>query len=259
VQVVVIDRFEQIASGRVMRGFTRRARATVRHLGYDVRRVDACDDERWHAYVEPLRERRRAQTLDDATALSQRYREPVFGEITAYELLERLARCIDVGDRDLGLVSQLVHALQVVDALQEAGVDDPDLVVAALFHDVGKLLLSVADDPAHVVGPTRMLGDGGVRAGLDRCVFQWGADEYAYGRLVGRVPDHVSWLVRYHSLLERDCRPFMDDRDVEYTERYLQIFQVHDGGSKSWTHVPARGLEHYRGLVEERFPEPLVF
>jgi putative nucleotidyltransferase with HDIG domain len=33
-----------------------------------------------------------------------------------------------------------IHALQVLNRLKEAGLDDPDLLTAALLHDIGKIL-----------------------------------------------------------------------------------------------------------------------
>ena len=242
-----------------MGAIKRRAATTFRRLGYDVRRVDSREEARWRASVQPVRERRFAQTCDDARALAEKYREPVFGEVRAFDLLERLALCIDVADEQMGLVNQMVHVLQMTDAMQADGIDDPDLIVAALFHDIGKLLLLVGEDPANVVGPTHFIAHGGPGAGFDRCTLRWGADDFAYARLVDHVPDHVAWLVRYHSIFPPECHAFMDDRDTRYAERYHALFQHYDGGSKSWSHLPSRGLEHYRDLVTEWFPEPIAF
>jgi Myo-inositol oxygenase len=152
-----------------------------------------------------------------------------------------------------------VHALQVAEAMEADGVDDPDLLVAALVHDMGKVLLLVGEDPANVGGATAVIGSAGAGLGLERCTLQWGADEFAYSRLEGHVPDHVAWLVRYHSIDIEACRTYMDERDVRYVDAYLTRFQQYDDPSKSWSHLPNRRLEDYRDLIEAWFPEPILF
>ena len=38
----------------------------------------------------------------------------------------------------------------MLEAMARDGIDDPDLLLAVLIHDVGKLLLVVGEDPANV-------------------------------------------------------------------------------------------------------------
>ena len=87
------------------------------------------------------------------------------------------------------------------DGLERDGMRDPNMLVAAITHDLGKVLLLMAEAPEHVVGMTAPIGPHLQGIGLDNVVFQWSHDEFAYSRLRDHVPDHVAWLLRYHSIL----------------------------------------------------------
>jgi inositol oxygenase len=240
--------------GAVKRGAARLARG----LGYEVRRVQSKPDP-WREQVRAVTERRNRQTVDDVRALTEKYRAPIFGTVRVWDLVERLALCIDGADPDLRMVSQHVHALQVVEGMFADGVDDPDLLVAGMVHDIGKVLLLVGEDPANVGGMTRVIDAAGAGAGLDNCVMQWGHDEFGYSRLKDHVPEHVAWLIRYHSVDLDACGALMDERDRRLAARYLEPFTRYDAGTKSAVHVPSASDPRFRDLVERAFPDPIVF
>lgn len=232
----------------------------ARSLGYDVRRVESQPEAQWMAHARPLIERRDAQTIDDARALRRKYEEPVFGEVAVWELVERQALCIDEMDVRLGLVNQFVHALQVADGMVADGITDDELLVVALVHDIGKLPVLVGEDPANVGSMTYVMSGPEPGAGLDQCIVQWGHDEFGYTRLRDHVPEHLAWLVRYHSIDIEQARPFMDERDATYVEQYLRPFRHYDGSTKSIVRMPdARNLARYREMIEEAFPHPIRF
>ena len=170
-----------------------------------------------------------------------------------------LAQCVDPSDPALDCVSQLVHTLQILSGMEEDGIDDPDLLLAALIQDLGKILLLTGEAPENVVGGNTPIGPAEAGAGLDRCVFQWNHDQFVYSRLGALVPDHVAWLLRYHSIHVPECVHLMDARDRRYTERYLRVFQKYDRGTKSVYRLPAVRLEKYRSLIEDAFPRAVVF
>ena len=201
---------------------------------------------------------RARQTADDVTALKARYENAVFGKVRIWDLIERLALCIDQSDRRLFCGSQFVHAQQVFAAMQANGVDDPDMLLLALVHDLGKVLLLASAAPEEVVGVTRRIVDGEPGAGLDRAVYQFGHGEFLYSRVAGLVPDHVAWVVRWHNIRPEAEAPFMTAQEREWTTRWLEPFRRFDGGFVSPYYVPKLDLARCRELVERAFPSPVL-
>ncbi len=204
-------------------------------------------------------EQHRAQTAETVKALERKYSAPVLGKVQVWDLLERLSQCVDPTDSGLYGTSQLVHVLQVLEAMEDDGITDRDLHLAALVHDIGKLLLLHGETPDNVVCMNTPIGEYPAGVGLENCVLQWNHDEFAYSRLTGHVPDHVAWLVRYHSVMLGECAPLMNARDRDWAQRYLVPFQKYDQSSKSPYEVPRKSLADYRELIEELFPQPILF
>jgi hypothetical protein len=124
---------------------------------------------------------------------------------------------------------------------------------------VGKVTLLTDELPENIVCRIGRIGEYPEGIGLDNVMYQFGHGEMIYSRLKGHVPDHVAWLLRYHAINVEESRPFMDDRDREYTRKYLRPFQRFDGGFKSAAHLPKIKLAKYRDLIEETFPNPILF
>lgn len=204
-------------------------------------------------------DRHQRQTVADVEALRARYAAPILGDVLVWDLIRALADVHDATDTRLGSTSQLTHTLNVAAAMDRDGVDDEDLLVAALIHDTGKLLLSVGEAPENVVCMNEPIGDYAPGAGLDNCVFQWNHDEFAWSRFREHVPAHLAWLVRYHSIYPDRCARLMDDHDREWTARYLKPFSHYDQDFKSPFRPPDRPLEHWRTLIFDRFPRPIPF
>jgi hypothetical protein len=216
----------------------------------------------WSAFAreaDAITQRHWRQTRDTVAALKRKYEQPVIGYERVWTLVERLALCVDPTDGELLGTSQLVHTRQVVAAMEQDGVRDPDMLIAAITHDLGKVLLLMAEAPEHVVGMTAPIGPHPPGIGLDNVVFQWSHDEFVYSRLRDHVPDHVAWLLRYHSILVDRAEPFMDTRDRAYLDRYLLPFRIYDQRSKSPCRLPSPAvLEAHRGLIEAAFPHPIL-
>jgi len=206
----------------------------------------------------PFIERHRAQTIDTVELLRGRYGNPVFGVVPVWSVIEMLAHVVDRVDPALMNVSQEIHVLQMLEGLRAENADE-SLLLTALLHDLGKVLDLVGEDPAYIGGTNEPIGDYEPGVGLDRCVFQWNHDEFGYSRFAGRVPDHVGWLIRYHSTNPSKCLHLMDDRDRDYYERYWKDFNRVDGASKSIHVVPETRITDYRAIIEEAFPEPIPF
>lgn len=192
-----------------------------------------------------------------ALALREKYKTTTFGKMKVYDALRMLAECIDPTDTELYCVDQLVHTLQVANGMEQDGITDEYLIIAALIHDLGKIAELVGEKPEYVNGPNEPIGENEIGCGLDNAIFTWNHDEFAYEKLKDHVPDHVAWLVRYHSLRFDMSRELMDDRDWAYYDKYLGTFRKYDLGTKSIFNLPVKRLEDYRELIERHFPEEI--
>jgi hypothetical protein len=211
------------------------------------READAIYARHWH------------QTPEVVAALRRKYARPVVGRMRIWDAVQQLAFCIDRADTTLYCANQLIHVKQVVAAMEADGVEDPDMIAAAFTHDLGKILLLHGEAPENVLCANRPIGEHAPGAGLDRVLFQWNHDEFVYSRLAGHVPDHVAWLVHYHSIDLPRTLPLMDARDRRYVERYLLPFRRYDLDSKSAFSLPPAGtLARYRDLIEAYFPRPIL-
>lgn len=201
---------------------------------------------------------RMRQTADDVAALKARYENAVFGRVRAWDLIERLALCIDASDRRLFCTSQFVHLQQILAAMEANQVTDPDMLLLAMVHDLGKVLLLAGEAPENVVGVTWRVTGGEPGAGLDRTVFQFGHGEFIHSRLAGLVPDHVAWAARYHNVRLAEATPLMNEQERAWSERYLVPFRRFDGGFVSPYALPRIDLARYRDLIETALPSPIL-
>lgn len=198
--------------------------------------------------------RHSAQTVATVQELRRKYAVPVFGRIPVWEAIEMLGRCIDPTDCRLFGVSQHLHVLQILDAMENEGTASEEFVLAALLHDLGKVLLIAGETPENVVCMNDPIAAPGPGAGLDNCVLQWNHDEFAWSRLRGYLPDPVAWLIRYHSINVATCAQYFDARDRDYAERYLKPFARYDHGTKSPYNLPRRRLDDYRPTLDRALP-----
>lgn len=199
------------------------------------------------------------QTREQVAALDKKYEKPLYGPMPIWDLVEKSALCIDIADMRLLCVSQLVHLQQTVEQMDEAGVTDPVLLAAAVLHDLGKVLLLEGEAPENVCCGNRPIGTFTDGCGLDNITINFNHDRFMYLRLRGHVPDEVAWLVRYHSLHMDRAERYMNDRDRDWTERYLKPFRRLDLDSKSPARLPAADtLARCREIAEKALPKPLV-
>ena len=230
----------------------------LRSAGYELNSIDRSPAAQYRREAQPILDRRDRQTLADVRALQAKYEAPIFGEITMWDAVNMLAHVIDLVDPFLMNVSQEVHTLQVVEGMVAEGADD-DMLLAGLIHDVGKVLYLLDEDPANISGASAPVDTFEPGIGLDRCVLQFGADTLSHSRIAGRVPDHVSWLVHYHSIVPESCEPLMDERDREYYAKYWPTLHRLDHDTKSMSQPPRTRLRDYRALIDDAFPEPIPF
>ena len=202
---------------------------------------------------------RESQTLESVAALRQRYEtRPIIGEVSIERLFELLAQVIDPTNLGLYCGSQLTHTLQVVESMEEAGITDRDLIIAALLHDIGKVALLKGEKPENIeCGGKIPIGKNVAGGGFARSNFIWDHSDIVYARLKPYLNEKVAWLVRYHSI-QKECYRLMDDHDRYMFETYFKVFQVHDQ-TYSFYHNPKYLIDHYIGLLKEVFPTRILF
>lgn len=238
--------------------FKQFVRREVARRGYLLAKLPAGYGD-FRGQAEQIITRHRAQSVADVQGLRVKYERPVFGQVQVWDLVQKLGMVCDPSDGSLGCTSQLVHVLQVLQAMEEDGVDDPEMLIAAIVHDLGKLLLLTDEAPENVVCMVEPVGSYEMGVGLENCVLQWNHDEFIYSRLKDHLPDHIAWLLRYHSIYIDQCWTLMDDRDRRHTKQYLRPFQHYDQDFKSSHALPKKGIEAYREIVESWFPDPIQF
>ena len=138
------------------------------------------------------------------------------------------AQCVDQSDPNFCGASQYLHVQQVLAAMEEQGIDDPNLFLIALLHDLGKVFLLAGEVPENVVCTAGRIGDYEPGIGLDNVVYQFGHGELIYSRIKDHVPEPVAWTARYHNINSNDAAPYMNERDRTYTEQYLKPFRFFD-------------------------------
>jgi hypothetical protein len=228
-------------------------------IGVEPRRRRAHGDERRASQqmaADAIIERHDGQTIEDIERLTERYRRPVFGEVDTWELLLMLGQCVDPTDLRLGSASQLTHVLQVLDAMVADGVTDEDLLLVALFHDLGKVLLLTDEDPANVVGLNHRVA-GEVGGGLHQLTTNWNHDEFAHMRLAGILPTAHLELVRLHSVLPPELELYLAPDDLDFARRLHTPFARYDHESKSAFLRPRVRIDDFRDLVRRRMPARL--
>lgn len=204
-------------------------------------------------------EQHRQQTVATVAQLKRKYESIVFGKVRVWDLIEKLALCIDPTDMRLYAASQFVHIQQILASMEQNGIDDPNMLITAIIHDLGKVLLLTGELPENIVCGARRIGEYEKGIGLDNVVYQFGHGEFIYSRMKDHVPDHVAWAVRYHNINLEDAMPYMKAHEREYADKFLRPFQKFDGSFGSPYFCPKVNIGRYRDLIEEYFPQPILF
>lgn len=205
-----------------------------------------------------IRAAQESQTLETVKQLKAKYEGPIFGRVRVWDMFEKLALCIDPTDDVLLLTSQYVHVQQILEKMEHDGVHDRDMILTALLHDLGKVMLITAEVPEHIVCFTKPVGKYPRNVGLDNVIMQFGHDEMIYSRLKDYVPEHIAWTIRYHSALPGAIEPYLNERERKNNFELLEKFRVYDQGTKSTRHLPKVDMRKYRALIEDLFPQPIL-
>lgn len=206
-----------------------------------------------------IRGRQSQQTAEQVAFLRKKYQDAVFGKARVWDMIEKLGMCVDTSDNSLMLSSQFLHVQQILEAMERDGIEDKDLLLVALIHDIGKVMLLAGEAPEHVVGYIKPMNRPERGAGLENVMFQFGHDEFAWSRLKDHVPEHIAWTIRYHSAMAPTIEPYCNERERGFLKGCLEKFQPYDLGRKSYSHMPKVNMAKYRALIEDAFPQPILF
>ncbi len=201
-----------------------------------------------------IHHRHRSQTVDDINMLNIKYSNKLIfnNSICVWDAIEKLGMVSDPTDKELYSVSQWAHTLQVVNGMENDGIDDEELFLAAWLHDLGKILLLTDEDPANIVCDNFVIsGEHGI--GLNNCNLNWNHDEWAYMKLKKYVPDNIAWIIRYHSINE-SCYKYFDMNDDTYAHKYFNLFKKYDKGTKSMYSIPKVDIDKHRRMIENWIP-----
>jgi hypothetical protein len=237
---------------------------TLSQLSHKIQGLPPIPTAEFISEAAEIREAQRRQTLETVKQLKGKYEGPILGKARVWDLVEKLGMCVDASDDSLLMTSQYTHVQQILEGMERDGMkldhaDDRDLFLVALLHDVGKVMLLNDEAPEHVVGFTSPVGEFPSGAGLDNIVLQFGHDELIYSRLKDIVPEHIAWTIRYHSISTGEVERYFNAADKAKYDRYLSKFHPYDQGMKSYTHVPRVDMAKYRALIEDTFPQPILF
>ena len=220
------------------------------------------------------------------TALADAWASPL-------EMLLRLDTFVDPSDPDTALPNS-EHAYQAAAMARRLRPDDPYFQVAALIHDIGKVLL-LPDGPApdhepwETVGDTFIVGEPlptsspcydssplharkqarmyPVGCGLRNVDISWGHDEYLFRVLEGNahlhsLPPEYCQAIRLHSLYpwhtDGAYRHLMDARDRETLPLVNDLNQC-DLYSKNDVVVDETARLYFNRLLEIVFPHCIAW
>lgn len=214
--------------------------------------------EAWWKRRNEIYERHNQQTVETVNRLKCKYEGAVMGRVPILALFRMLTCCVDETDHDLGMVTQYTHTLQVFHGMKNDGVDDEYLLLAALLHDLGKVLLLGNESPEHVVCTNRPIESPIDGAGLENVLFQWNHDEFAYSRIAGFVPDEVAWIVRYHSMELSGEEAYLNARDRAWIKRWMIPFHHYDLSTKDQLLYPPLETDEIRYLLTKHFRNGIV-
>ena len=211
-------------------------------------------------------------------------------EMSVWDAFQFLNQLVDDSDPDTDL-DQFQHLLQTSEAIRADG--HPDwMVLAGLFHDMGKVLCLFGEPQWAVVGDTFPVGCAwsdkivypeyfaanadvsdqryqtpyGVYShgcGLRNVHLSWGHDEYVYHMMKDYLPEPALYMLRYHSFYSQHREAaydhLMDDHDREMF-KWVRLFNPYDLYSKSPAPPDWGQLRlYYEELVGKYLPEKIRF
>lgn len=208
-------------------------------------------------YASEIKKNHWNQDIEIIQKLNEKYRKIIFGHIEPWSLIEKLALCVDPTDKELYCTSQWIHTWQVIENMEKENVKDEELIVAAIIHDLGKVLLLTDELPENIVCDNGIVGNYQENIGWKNCITHWNHDEFVYMKFLNYLSNDYLWLIRYHSINIKSAYSYADDYDKRMIEKFLLPFSIHDKNTKSIYKIPKLNLEKYRKIIEKHLPRKI--
>ncbi len=254
----VLDMVRSLVSGNgALKGLV--VNALNRQGYYNIAGLEAIRTiEDFRANSGAVMERSRRQTPEDVAQLRKKYEQPILGEMSVYRLLELQAQIIDPTNLYLYCGSQLTHTLQIMESMELAGITDREFLATTLIHDLGKLAVLKGEKWENIEGGGKFpIGHNEPGGGFANCTFKWDHADIVHARFKPYVSEDMQWLLKWHSI-QTPCEPLMDAHDRNLFEKYYKTFVRHDR-TFIFYHLPKKRLDDYIPLIEEFFPEKVLF
>ena len=207
----------------------------------------------FQAGAREIEERQRRQTKEIVRTLKAKYENPVLGRFRVWDLLEKLALCVDPTDASLYCTSQHMHVCQILAGMEEDGVLSEQMLLVALLHDLGKIAMLEGEPPEHVVCYITPIEAREPGCGLDNVIFQFGHDEIAYQRFKDHVPEDIAWALRYHSTILGSAEPYMSATDQglgrEHPHHVPEVRPRNESPRESTCSAEPRSIPRFRGKL----------
>jgi hypothetical protein len=218
-------------------------------------------------------DRHNKQTLGDCFALQAKWLvddKIFFGRLTVWELFCKLSMTVDKSDIALYNTNQLIHCVQVYVSMKENGETDKDLLLIALIHDIGKVLSLLGEVDENVDCLNKVLSHSN---GLDNVVTSFNHDEFGYFLMKKYVSRPIAMAIKFHSCIPIVSQAYYYAKDKVLSTTYgltvddmedlrlaVKLYEYdHDSKSTYWNPVTNEILDECKLLIDEYFPDPLLF
>lgn len=194
------------------------------------------------------------ETIDE---LNKKYKNIIFGNFDTWNFIEKLSLCVDPSDKELFCTSQWIHTWQVVEKMEMNNIYNEDFLIAAILHDLGKILLLTDELPQNIVCDNGVIGEHKEKIGWENCITHWNHDEFIYMKLKNHIHKDYSWLLRYHSINLKHSYKYANDYDKNLIEKLLLPFSKYDKLTKSIFNIPKINIDKYKRMIEKHLPKTL--
>lgn len=203
------------------------------------------------------------QTLEQSLNLRSKWTmddtKVYFGKMTVWDLFCKLALTVDKTDIALYNTNQFIHCIQTYVSMKENNETNKDLLIVALIHDIGKILTLLNEKDENVDCMTRILK---FDKDLDSVITTFNHDEFGYFLMKKYVSRPIALAIRFHSCVgiascNHQCLTDKDKNDLTLVNKLFEY--DHNSKSTYWCPITVNLINECKQLIDEYFPDPLLF